>query len=263
MATRDAEERSIDFIFSLVASDRLETSLLCSLGAKFHLPPDVVERDPSVPLSLGVSAGWRTVFHVSGYEADRARADVALIVLGADPTEDPDLADLCKEKVFFVDTDRKAAVPSEAKTVPTVRGNASTGEGIFDAVKQAARVALTNLKRAEPPPMPHCVREGLHRHDKAASPALAPTGQPRIGDHIKLQINLREGLECANYPGELMRWLAMGGTVSWIADSNTVEATLVPTTDRSPKYFEGEWRAQLIRMDGWDFPWVLRALKRA
>src|ERR1051326_4669750 len=86
------------------------------------------------------------------------------------------------------------------------------------------------------------VREGFHRHDKSALPALDPDGPPRVGAHVKLQLNLHMPMPCAAYPDEDTTWLAMAGHVRDVLGPDRVRvADLVSTTDRAPRAFEGEW----------------------
>jgi hypothetical protein len=111
-----------------------------------------------------------------------------------------------------------------------------------------------------PSALPSSVLEGFHRHDKAPEPALSPNGPPSVGQYVKVQINLKEPLACANYPGESSDWLAMGGKVETVLSPTRVRVALVATTDRYPRAFDGNWIGTLERRSGLEHPWVLVAL---
>jgi hypothetical protein len=267
MATSDAEGKTLDFVIAVAGPRSRTRRFLAVIGAKFDLSPEVFMNDPAVSLSLGDAAGWpgwRVMIHLSAYESERARADAVIAVLGQDPADDADLELIGAQPVLFVDANRVEPFADAPPDATTCRGDLESGVGVFDALKAASRGALVRAKSAPQPlaPMPGCVREGLHRHDKAASPALPPNGAPAKGQQVKLQLNLREDLECAAYPGETMGFLALTGPVHAVHGPDTVEADLVATTDRAPKYFDGHWRARLVRKAGWDYPWILEALER-
>lgn len=224
MATQDPVENAVNITVAVLGARAAD--FLAALGAKFGLPREVVEGDPSVALSLPAGAsGMSSRFHFSGYESDRARAD-AVVSVGAFDADD---------------------VPRGCEIVH------SESDDPMDAVKAASKAALLRIREREVPLMPSAVREGLHRHDKAASPALLPTGAPRKGNQLKVQINLREG----------EGWLAMAGTVHTVVSDNVVEADVVVSTDQAPPAFDGTWRARLERFDGWQYPWVLTSLARS
>lgn len=222
MATRDPDEKSIDVTIAVMGAGGLE--VLIALGEKFGLPRRFVERDPSVPLAMVGKDGTKTVFHLSAYESDRTRAD-AVVIAGELGTE------------------------STPEAVDVVRFE---GADPMQTMRDATRIAAERIRGKELLPMPHEVREGLHRHDRAAAPALWPDGDPRPGQHVKVQINLREE----------GGWLAMGGTVRAVLGPDIVEAHVVASTDQAPASFEGAFRARIERRVGWQFPWVLTSLSR-
>ncbi|HVY46896.1 MAG TPA: hypothetical protein VHB21_13505 [Minicystis sp.] len=222
MATRDAATDTIDVTITVLGARALE--YLVALAEPLGLPRAFVEVDPSVPLALvGKDGGPRMVFHLSAYESDRLRSD-AVLVAGE------------------VDEDERLTGDE-----PRFEG----GDPLAPA-RLASRIALDRIRRDALPPMPHEVREGLHRHDRAAAPVLGPEGAPRVGHQVKLQINLRED----------GGWLAMGGTVRAVLGADAVEAELVATTAGAPDAFDGTWRARLERKHGWEFPWFLTSLER-
>lgn len=108
------------------------------------------------------------------------------------------------------------------------------------------------------------VREGFHRHDKAPSPALDPSGAASVGAQVKLQLDLHFPMACAEDPDEETTWLALGGQVGEILGPDRVRVDgLVATTDRAPRAFAGAWIAELVRQPGANFPWMLAALRPA
>jgi hypothetical protein len=223
VATLDETNSTISVTVAVLGADALQ--FLTVVGAQFGIPPDFVVGDPSVPLALPAgSGGMKTVVHFSAYESDRSRAD-AVIVAGSCESDD---------------------VPAGHEPIRFDGGEP------MSTMKMAARVALERMRGQQLLPMPSDVREGLHRHDRCAEPALAPAGAPHVGDQVKIQINLREDAG----------WLAMGGSVDTIVNANVVEAEVVATTDSAPDSFNGHFRARLERVDGWEFPWVLTSLVR-
>ena len=220
MATFDADHNIIDVTIAVVGADTL--SFLTKLGARFGLDAADVAAKPTVPLNLVSASGPKLVFHFSGFESERARAD-AFVIAGVD-------GDL-----------------------PAGHSPVQHGADVMASVKAASRIGIERIRARDLPAMPHTVREGLHRHDRAAAPALAPVGEAGVGQQVKVQLNLRVGGLC----------LAMTGPVRAVLGSAVVEAEVVATTDRAPSEFDGTWRARLERFEGWQYPWVLTSLARA
>ena len=102
--------------------------------------------------------------------------------------------------------------------------------------------------------LPSTIKDGFHRHDRAADPPLWPGTPPAIGQQIKLQIVLSDEVD------DGIGWLAMGGSVTKVISPTKVEGELVATTDKAPKAFAGVWRATLELDLEYDQPWVLTSI---
>jgi len=273
--TTDPEEGTLDFTVPVVGERSEVLAFLQYVGGKYAIDPDRVADDPSVALSLGESTP-RFVFHLSAYECDRVRADGAILVVGPDGPTGVDAAavDACDDDVpaHVADVVRFAAasraelpeLPPRLAHASTIRGDVRSGAGVFDVIKAVTKAMLerTRGSSAEHPKLPQCVREGLHRHDRASPPALSPDGAPAAGAHVKLQINLREPLETKAGSEEYTTWLAMGGEVVAVEGADAASAVLTATSSMAPPEFEGTWRAELVRQRGWTYPWILRSLVR-
>lgn len=219
VATQDEQANTIDLTISVVGDGALE--LLTTFGAQFGVTADDISADPSVPLKMTMPSGPSPVFHLSAHESDRARADAVLVAGAVGIDEIP-----AGHQPVHVDGD------------------------LMTAVKTASRIALTRIRDRSIARMPHAIREGLHRHDRSADPALSPAGEPAVGRQVKLQFNLRDG----------EGWFAMGGHVTRVLGPDSVEVNAWSTSDGAPKQFEGTWVAVLDRVAGWEYPWIVTSL---
>lgn len=271
MATIDRELDTLDLTLAVVGVGSLPTAVLTYVGARIGVPPAEVEGFPSLPMSLGVhdSAGRRVFLHLSAIEADLARSDGGIAILGEDAAGDELVEDLPRAApvAYLVDVPRRRAALPEAARAPgatVVDGDVRAGGGVYAAIQHVARELVRALRVGVlvPSPLPHHVREGLHRHDRSPSPALGPHDAPRRGDHVTLQINLREPLTCVADVGEVTASCVMRGAVVEILGPDQVVVDVVATSDRVPAALDGPFRARLARLPGWTYPWVLASLER-